>query len=94
MAQIFTKVIKTYSSKNKLQLYILKELEQVDCLLFADKSSAVKHIKKLYNIALETYNGNAAVPVLKYFKTIDNEHVYYVEEVINIAIYNVKNDLS
>lgn len=94
MAQQFTKVTKTYSTKNKLQLYILKELEQVDCLLFSSQLEAVNYIKNLYNVALETYNGNAAVPPLNSHESMSNELMYYVSDVIFISIYTVKTDLS
>ncbi len=94
MAKQFTKVTKTYSTKNKLQLYILKELELLDGFLFLNKSEAIKHINLLYNIALETYNGNAAVPPLKNFEANENDTVFYVEDVIYISIYTVKTDLS
>jgi len=42
MALQFTKVTKTYSTKNKLQLYILKELELVDGFLFLNKADLKK----------------------------------------------------
>jgi hypothetical protein len=94
MALQFTKVTKTYSTKNKLQLYILKELELVDGFLFLNKAESVEHIRQLYNVALETYNGNAAVPPLKNFEANENDTVFYVEDVIYISIYTVKTDLS
>lgn len=94
MAKQFTKVTKTYSTKNKLQLYILRELEQVDCLLFTNESEAVNYIKQLYKIALESYNGNAAIPTLKKHDPKTGELMYYVDDVINISIYTIKTDLS
>lgn len=94
MAKQFTKVTKTYSTKNKLQLYILKELELLDSFLFLNKSEAIKHIKQSYNVALETYNGNAATPPLKNFEANENDTVFYVEDVIYISIYTIKTDLS
>lgn len=94
MSKQFTKVTKTYSTKNRLQLYILKELQQVDSLLFENQTKAVKYIKDLYQIAVESYNGKAAVPELKKHDPQSGELMYYVDDVIFISIYNVKEDLS
>lgn len=94
MAKQFTKVTKTYSTKNKLQLLILNQLDTVDGLLFSNKSEAVNHIKQLYENALIMYAGKAAVPELKSFVSTDNDTVFHVEDVIHISIYNVQLDLS
>lgn len=68
MKKQFTKVTKTYSTKNKLQLLIHDHLVTADFTLFANKQEASKHIKKLYDTALSEYKGNAAVPQLKSFE--------------------------
>lgn len=94
MAKQFTKVTKTYATKNKLQLMILKELEQIDGTLFQDKTDASKHIKKLYQNALNNYKGIAVIPKLDFFKALKGDLTLHVEDVIHISIYNVENDLS
>ena len=94
MAKQFTKVTKTYSTKNKLQLLILNELQDIDCSLFPDKGLASYTIKKLYNNALSAYKGNAAIPELKSFEANKNDTHYYVDDVISISMYNVEIDLS
>lgn len=94
MAKQFTKVTKTYSTKNKLQLLIHDELKSVDFMLFSDKQQASNYIKQLYENALKCYKGNAAVPPLKTFEGNKNSTSYYVDDVISISIYNVLNDLS
>ena len=94
MAKQFTKVTKTYSTKNKLQLLILKELELIDGILFSNPTDATTYINQLYKNALESYKGNAAVSELKSFKANENDTHYYVDDVISISMYNVKTDLS
>lgn len=94
MSKQFTKVTKSYSTKNKLQLLILQQLMTVDFILFTNKQHASNYIKQLYENALRQYKGNAAVPELKTFEGNKNDTHYYVDEVIHISIYNVKNDLS
>lgn len=93
MAKQFTKVTKTYSTKNKLQLLILNELVTIDCFLFMTKSEETDHIVKLYKSALLAYKGNAAVPELKRHESHENIS-FYVDDVISISMYNVKTDLS
>jgi hypothetical protein len=93
MAKQFTKVTKTYSTKNKLQLLILNELSAVDCFLFITKSEATDYIVQLYKNALLAYKGNAAVPELKRHESHENMS-FYVDDVISISMYNVKTDLS
>jgi hypothetical protein len=93
MAKQFTKVTKTYSTKNKLQLLILNELNKADCILFTNKGEASKYIKQLYDNALLAYKGNAAVPELKRHESKENLQ-YYVDDVISISMYNVQTDLS
>jgi len=94
MPKQFTKVTKTYSTKNKLQRLIHDRLMIADFTLFANKQEASNYIKQLYDIALSEYKGNAAVPPLKTFDGNKNDTHYYVDDVISISIYNVKNDLS
>lgn len=94
MAKQFTKVTKTYSTKNKLQLLIHDELKSVDFMLFLNMQDASNYIKQLYENALRCYKGNAAIPLLKTFEGNKNDTHYYVEDVINISVYTVKNDLS
>lgn len=94
MNKHFAKVTKTYSTKNKLQLYILKELELIDRFLFASKEEAGNYINNMYSIAIESYNGTAAVPELKKHEPDENQVVYYVEDVIFLSIFTVKTDLS
>lgn len=94
MAKQFTKVTKTYSTKNKLQLLIHDELKSVDFMLFLNMQQASNYIKQLYENALRCYKGNAAIPPLKTFEGNKNDTHYYVDDVINISIYTVKNDLS
>lgn len=94
MAKQFTKVTKTYSTKNKLQGLILQELQLADCLLFSDPKEAKNYINQLYENALKRYKGNATVPALKTHKACDSEMLTYVEDVIYISTYTLKNDLS
>lgn len=94
MQKQFTKVTKTYSTKNKLQKLIHDHLLTVDLILFANKQEASNYIKQLYENALRNYKGNAAVPDLKTFEGNKNDTHYYVDDVISISMYNVKNDLS
>jgi hypothetical protein len=94
MPKQFTKVTKTYSTKNKLQLLIHDHLMTADFTLFANKQEASKYIKQLYENALSVYKGNAAVPPIKTFEGNKNDTHYYVDDVISISIYNVQNDLS
>ncbi|AOW09499.1 hypothetical protein [Flavobacterium gilvum] len=94
MAKQFTKVTKTYSTKNKLQLLIHDYLKTVDFTLFANKQEASNYIKELYEKALREYKGNAAVPPLKTFEGNKNDTHYYVDDVISISVYNVQNDFS
>jgi phosphatidylglycerophosphatase A len=94
MAKQFAKVTQTYSTKNKLQQVILERLEPISGTLFKDKKEATESIKTLFKSALDDYKGRAAVPELKNFIGSKDDHVYYVDEVISISIYNVKNDLS
>lgn len=94
MAKQFTKVGKTYSTKNKLQRLILNELAKADGLLFANKTEAVNYIKQLYENALKEYKGNATVQLLNSFEANKNDTVFWVEDVIYISIYNVQTDLS
>lgn len=94
MKKQFTKVTKTYSTKNKLQLLIHDHLKTVDFTLFTNKQEASNYIKQLYDNALNKYKGNAAVPPLKTFEGNKNDTHYYVDDVISISIYNVQNDLS
>lgn len=93
MAKQFTKVTKTYSTKNKLQLLILKELATIDGILFLTKSEATDYIVQLYKNALLSYKGNAAVPELKRHESRENIS-FYVDDVISISMYNVITDLS
>ncbi|MFE3848943.1 hypothetical protein ACFX5D_13305 [Flavobacterium sp. LB3P45] len=94
MAKQFTKVTKTYSTKNKLQLLILNELNTVDCILFSTKSEATEYIVQLYKNALLKYKGNAAVPELKRHESRHQSMSFYVDDVISISMYNVTTDLS
>lgn len=94
MAKQFTKVTKTYSTKNKLQLLILNELNTVDCILFITKSEATDYIVQLYKNALLKYKGNAAVPQLKRHESTNQSMSFYVDDVISISMYNVEIDLS
>jgi hypothetical protein len=94
MAKQFTKVTKTYSTKNKLQLLIHDHLKTVDFTLFANKQEASNYIKQLYENALMEYKGNAAVPQLKTFEGNKNDTHYYVDDVISVSMYNVHTDLS
>ncbi len=94
MAKQFTKVTKTYSTKNKLQLLILNELKTVDCILFSTKSEATDYIVQLYKNALLKYKGNAVVPQLKRHESTNQSMSFYVDDVISISMYNVEIDLS
>ncbi|MBS7234052.1 hypothetical protein KHA90_23900 [Flavobacterium psychroterrae] len=94
MTKQFVKVTQTYAPKNKLQQIILERLEPISHTLFKDKKEAIESIKALFKSALNDYKGRAAVPELKNFEGSKNDHVYNIDEVINISIYNVKNDLS
>jgi hypothetical protein len=94
MSKQFTKVTKTYSTKNKLQLLIHDHLMTADFSLFANKQEASNYIKQLYENALKSYKGNAAVPLLKTFGGNKNDTHYYVDDVISISMYNVQNDFS
>jgi hypothetical protein len=94
MTKQFTKVTKTYSTKNKLQLLIHDRLMTVDFTLFVNKQEASIFIKNIYESALKEYKGNAAVPPLKTFEGNKNDTHYYVDDLISISIYNVQNDLS
>lgn len=94
MPKQFTKVTKTYSTKNKLQKLIYDHLMSVDFSLFANKQEASIYIKQAYRNALKSYKGNAAVPELKTFEGNKNDTHYYVDDVISISIYNVQNDFS
>jgi hypothetical protein len=94
MPKQFTKVTKTYSTKNKLQLLILNELQNIDCTLFKNKEDASKCIKKLYHDALLLYKGNAVVPLLKTHEATKNDTLFYVDDVISISMYNVQDDFS
>ncbi|MWB92967.1 hypothetical protein GON26_01205 [Flavobacterium sp. GA093] len=94
MSKQFTKVTQTYSTKNKLQLLILENLQAVDGSLFKNKSEAIGTIKTLFKAALNEYKGSAKLPELKNYEPHKNSHVYHVDEVINISIYNVQNDLA
>jgi hypothetical protein len=94
MSKQFTKVTKTYSTKNKLQLLILNELKHIDGVLFANKQEASKYIKQLYGNALSEYKGNASVPQLKTHEATKDDTLFYVDDVISISIYNVQADLS
>jgi hypothetical protein len=93
MAKQFTKVTKTYSTKNKLQLLIHDELKSVDFMLFLNMQQASNYIKQLYENALLSYKGNAAVPELKRHEIHENIS-FYVDDVISISMYEVKTDLS
>lgn len=90
MAKTFTKVTKTYSTKNKLQGLILQELQLSDCSLFSDAKEAKNFINQLYENALKLYKGNAAVPELKTHKASDSETLMFVEDVIYISVYTTK----
>ncbi|MBP4139644.1 hypothetical protein [Flavobacterium geliluteum] len=94
MAKTFTKVTQTYSTKNKLQFLILQHLETVDGFLFENKNEAAGTIKTLFKAALNDYKGKAAIPELKNYEPNNKSHVYHVDEVITISIYNVLTDLS
>lgn len=94
MAKQFTKVTKTYSTKNKLQRLILEELQLADCSLFTNPKEGRNFINQLYESALKSYKGNAAVPPLKTHESNQTEVLIYVEDVIYISIYKLKNDLS
>jgi hypothetical protein len=93
MAKQFTKVTKTYSTKNKLQLLILKELATIDGILFLTKSEATDYIVQLYKNALLSYKGNAAVPELKRHEAQGSMSIY-VDDVISISVYSVQTDFS
>lgn len=94
MAKTFTKVTKTYSTKNKLQRLILEELSLADCTLFPNPKQAISFINQSYESALKSYKGNAAVPPLKSHDASKEEVLFYVEDVIYISMYNVKSDFS
>jgi hypothetical protein len=94
MSKQFTKITKTYSTKNKLQKLIYDHLLTVDFILFANKQEASNYIKQLFENALREYKGNAAVPELKTFEGNKNDTHWYVDEVISILMYNVLNDFS
>jgi hypothetical protein len=94
MSKQFTKVTKTYSTKNKLQLLILNELSKADCVLFSNKAKASNNIEQLYQSALRSYKGNAVVPQLKTHEANKDDTLFYVDDVISISMYNVQHDLS
>jgi hypothetical protein len=94
MIKQFTKVTKTYATKNKLQLLILTTMQDIDCTLFDNKGEATNYIFQLYNNALLAYKGNAAIPELKTFDGAKNVMQFYVEDVLWVSMYNVQNDLS
>ena len=93
MQKQFTKVTKTYSTKNKLQLLILTELRKANCILFSTKSEATDFIVQLYKNALLAYKGSAVVPELKRHES-HQDMSFYVDDVISISMYNVQTDLS
>lgn len=94
MAKTFTKVTQTYAPKNKLQIIILEYLIGIDLSLFKNKTEAIGTIKTLFKAALNDYKGKAAILELKNYEPNKKTHVYHVDEVITISIYNVQNDLS
>lgn len=94
MSKQFIKVTKTYSTKNKLQLAILKRLEEADASLFRKRSYAQAFVRHLYEEGVRSYKGNAVVPELRTHEPDENQVVYYVDDVIFLSIYTVKTDLS
>jgi hypothetical protein len=94
MKEQFAKITKTYSAKNRLCTAILNNFESIDHTLFPDKEKAVKDIIRRYDEAINSYKGKAAVPRLESHQANKNGMQYFVEDVIYISIYNVKNKLS
>lgn len=92
MPKQFAKVTQRYTTKNKLQELIYKELETVDFTLYPDFKRAKKEIVKLYEKALSDYKGKASVPELKIFDKIQNVVRFDVEDVISISVFNAKYD--
>jgi hypothetical protein len=93
MAKQFIRVSKTYATKNKVQLLMLQKLQTVNHTLTLTHVQASRLIKKLYDEAVQEYNGKAAIPELKTYDN-DNTTSYHVEDVIYIDIHSIVNDLS
>lgn len=94
MAKQFAKVTQTRVTKNKLQSIILNELNTVDGTLYPDRKTAKQSIEQLFRNAVSLYKGKAAPQELKTFEFDKKTLKFHVEEVISIAIYDVKIDLT
>ncbi|UWY28824.1 hypothetical protein N4T20_02615 [Flavobacterium sp. TR2] len=92
MPKQFAKITQRYSTKNKLQELIFKEMEIVDFTLYPDFRTAKKEIVKLYEKALSDYKGKASIPELKIFDRIENVVRFDVDDVISISVFNTKYD--
>lgn len=77
--------------KNKLQAILQEHLSVLDQTLLESFTEAKEAIKEQFKRGLNKYNGRAAVPDLKYFKVKEDTFSMYIEDVIYITVYQVKN---
>lgn len=92
MAKQFIKVTKDYATKNKVQELCLKELKKLDQTLWSNYEDAIHIICDVFENALSQYQGKAKIPELKQFRPDKNSYQYYIDEVINLTIYEVKGE--
>lgn len=94
MNKHFIKVSKTYGTKNKLHEVILDKMQALDHTLCGSQGAAVHLINTSYEEACKTYEGKASVPPLRSFESDKKTAVFYVPEVIYIAVHEVVNEVN
>jgi hypothetical protein len=94
MNKHFIRVSKTYTTKNKLQAFILEKMKEIDHTLCGSQGAASKLIKTAYDKACELYGGKASVPELRDFVSSHNTAVFYVPEVVYVEVYEVEKEFN
>lgn len=94
MSKQFIKIKNQHVPKNKFQKLVQESLSELEGVLVSDFKTAQKLIQIAYKDAIDSYNGSAKVLELKSFKNDENQSLFYVDDVIYLSVYGVKNDLT
>lgn len=80
--------------KNKVQALCQENLQGLDQTLYKSLNEARFVIENKFKQSLNEYKGPAVLPVLKSFKPKSETFQWYIEDVIYITVYAVKNRLE
>lgn len=94
MKKHFIKVTSISKTKTKLQEAILENLKELDCTLAGNQSTAFKLIEIAYNDAVNNYEGLTNKQDLQRNQSTPTTAVFWIDQLIQLSIYEVQNDLT